>query len=494
MNNFASNNPTGDNSEEENLRKFLADIFNGQLPPGALESMDLSELAKQTGLPADPSMLKMAALQMQSLFSNTDGPINWKIGHELAKQVAAGKVTSVPSFALPKMGGTAIGCAGDPLIKEEVKAKFKSSGSVAAMWLAAETDFAVVSQPVDTWSRGTWVNRTLPRWQKIVEPVAGYMVEAIGDALAKQLGAPEPTKEQLESSMNLPFSSAREVMQKIGGSMFGMQFGFAIGSFARESLGVTDLSLPLWDEYAPVMVPANVEDFMAGTDLDEEAVYIFLTAREIAHQTLFKNAPWLSEHLLTAIESYARGITLDLEALEEKIRAMNLDSPPELTVIDPHELFTFTRDSMQERALEELTTTLALIEGWVDLVVTRALGTKLPKVEAMREMIRRRRANSNQAEDLLVDLVGIELRGRKVKDAYSWWESVLETEGIAKRDQIWGHPDLLPSYEVLAGTPKAPINSEAANAEQLADFSAMNVDSEAFDEELRKLLEGDLDS
>ena len=54
-----------DESNEENLRKFLEEIFQGQIPPGALEGLDLSELAKSAGLPSDPAMLRMAAIQMQ---------------------------------------------------------------------------------------------------------------------------------------------------------------------------------------------------------------------------------------------------------------------------------------------------------------------------------------------------------------------------------------------------------------------------------------------
>lgn len=483
------------NPDEENLRKFLEEVFQGQLPPGALEGMDLGELAKQAGLPTDPAMLKMAAMQMQALFAQGgDGPVNWKIGHDLARQVASGTVTMLPGNALPATGGTAIGTAGDPQVSDDTDRMLAQAGNVAAMWLADQTAFDVVSTSVECWSRGTWVNRTLPRWQKIVEPVAQYMAEAIGDAMATQMGDVESGGQLAAMGLGDP----RALMKKMGGTMFGLQFGHAIGSIARDALGVTDLSLPLWSLYNPVIVPANVDDLLEDTDLDKNAAHIFLTAREIAHQTLFKSAPWLPEHLFTAIEGYARGITLDLSSLEEKMRDVDMSDPRAMSAVNPHDMFTFTRDANQERALVELTTTLALIEGWVDLVVTRALSEKLPRVDAMRELIRRRRATGGQAEDMLAHLVGIDVRPRLVKEAFAWWESVLDTEGIEGRDKVWAHPDLLPSAEILSGRPQAPhtpVPTEDADGDGMPDlpaFTSMNAASPDFDEELRKLLDGDL--
>ena len=465
-----------DESNEENLRKFLEEIFQGQIPPGALEGLDLSELAKSAGLPSDPAMLRMAAIQMQSLFAaGGDGPVNWKLGHDLARQVAAGNVTLLPTGALPQIGGTSIGTAGDPN----------------------------VSDAVECWSRGTWVNRTLPRWQKIVEPVAQYMAEAIGDAFAKQLGELGGL-EQLGGTgplgaMGGALGDPSAMMKKMGGTMFGLQFGHAIGSIAREAIGVTDLSLPLWTFYAPVIVPANLTDVLEGTELDLDAARIFFTAREIAHQTLFKSAPWLPEHLFTAIEGYARGITLDMGALEEKIRDLDVNNPAAISATNPEDIFTFTRSAEQERALTELTTTLALIESWVDLVVTETLRDKLPRLDAMRELVQRRRATGGSALDTLTNLVGIELHPRSVKEAYAWWESVLATEGMQGREKVWAHPDLLPSPEVLSGRPQAPqtpVPTEDSDGDGLPDlpeFGSMNSASPDFDEELRKLLDGEFD-
>lgn len=453
--------------DAENLRRFLEEVFGGQLPPGALDGVDLGELARQANLPTDPNQLRAAAAQMQHMFdAGGEGPVNWKLGQDLARQTAAGTVR-IPGGAEP------VGTPGDPNPTPAQISAIQEAGHVAALWLGPAMDFDAPARTVDVWSRGTWVNRTLPRWQSIVEPVAKYMAGAIGDALSAQM-------QQLP--MEMPGGDPRAMMERMGGTMFGVQFGHAIGSLAREESGTTDLSLPLGPDGTPALVAANVEDLIRENSLDPSAARIFLAARELAHTALFTAVPWLPRQLFGAIEDYARGITLDLDALDEMVRGLDMSDPQAMAQASPEGMFVFTRRESQERALEELTTTIALVEAWVDHVVATALAGKLPNLEAMREVVRRRRATGSPAEQMLASVIGIELRPRRVREALAWWESVLATEGMDGRERVWAHPDLLPGSDVLSGRPQAPRSDE-----QDAAAAKIPVD---FDAELERLLAG----
>ncbi|GAB2532788.1 zinc-dependent metalloprotease [Brachybacterium huguangmaarense] len=463
----------GGPGDEESLRRFLEEIFGGQLPPEALEGVDLSELARNVNLPSDPNQLRAAAQQMQHMFDmGGEGPVNWTLAQDLARRAAAGDVR-IPGAPDPA------GSPGDPTPAPERVRALQEAGHVAALWLADQVAIDLPASALEVWSRGTWVHRTLPRWQAITEPVARYMAGAIGDALASQM-------QQLPEGMTMPGGDPRAMMERLGGTMFGVQFGHAIGSLAREVAGTTDLSLPLGPEDRPALVGANVTDLIEGNELDEAAARIFLAAREIAHTALFSAFPWLPRQLFGAIEDYARGITLDLDALDEMVRGIDMSDPEAMSRVSPEGMFVFTRRESQERALEELATTLALVEAWVDHVVSGALSGKLPGIDAMREVIRRRRASGSPAEQMLASVVGIELRPRRVREALAWWDSVLATEGVAGRDRVWEHPDLLPSAEVLSGRPRAPQDGgeEAAEAAQAAAVTD-------FDAELEKLLTGE---
>ena len=103
----------------------------------------------------------------------------------------------------------------------------------------------------------------------------------------------------------------------------------------------------------------------------------------------------------------------------------------------------------QTAALERLETLLALIEGWVQTVVTAALGDRIPGTAALSEMLRRRRATGGPAEQTFGTLVGLELRPRKMREAAALWERLTDAAGIDARDTVWQHPDLLPDSSDL---------------------------------------------
>ena len=148
-------------------------------------------------------------------------------------------------------------------------------------------------------------------------------------------------------------------------------------------------------------------------------------------------------------QEYARGISIDFSGINEV--TSNID-PTEL-LSDPSKLeelissstsFEPTTTPEQKAALERLETLLALIEGWVEQVVTRALGDRIPSTAALTESMRRRRASGGPAEQTFATLIGLELRPRKVREASELWRKVLEATDLSTRDGVWEHPDLLP--------------------------------------------------
>ena len=105
----------------------------------------------------------------------------------------------------------------------------------------------------------------------------------------------------------------------MGGLMFGAQVGQALGKLAGEVVTSTDVGLPLAPAGTGVLVPQNVADFAAGLDRPADEVRLFLALREAASQRLFAHVPWLRQQLQDAVHAYARGITIDREAIERGI-------------------------------------------------------------------------------------------------------------------------------------------------------------------------------
>ena len=85
----------------------------------------------------------------------------------------------------------------------------------------------------------------------------------------------------------------------------------------------------------------------------------------------------------------------------------------------------------------------------MDAVVADAVGDRLPGAAALRETLRRRRASGGPAEQTFATIVGLELRPRQLRNAAELWRLLGEQRGIAGRDALWAHPDLIPSADDL---------------------------------------------
>jgi putative hydrolase len=239
------------------------------------------------------------------------------------------------------------------------------------------------------------------------------------------------------------------MLGQMGGLAFGTQLGGALAQLAAEVLTSTDVGIPVGPDGTVALLPENVEKFTAGLDRPASEVMIYLAAREAAHQRLFAHAGWLRERLLGTVEEYARGITIDTSRIEELARGIDPSNPGAIEEAMRSGMFEQQTTPAQQAALARLETLLALVEGWVDAVVADAVGDRLPGAQALRETLRRRRAAGGPAEQTFATLVGLELRPRRLREAATLWRTLRERRGAEGRDELWRHPDLLPSGDDL---------------------------------------------
>ena len=415
----------GEQQWEQMLRAMLGPAADDAIRELRERGIDPAAMAASSGLPTDPAMLQQAIAQVQRLMaSSADQPVNWQMAHDLARQQAA--------------------LGGDPSLSPVRVAQVRDALSVAELWLDAATVLPPAGGRTQAWSRAEWVEATLPTWQRLTGPVA----ESLSAALAKALGA---ATEDLGSALppGTPFGDPAQLLRGLGSAVFGLQVGQAAGTLAREVFGTTDIGLPLLDRPAPALVASNVDAFAEGLDVPADEVRLYLALREAAASRLFAHVPWLRAHLFDAVAEYARGITIDVEQLEDAVSSIDPSDPAALQEALSGGVFEPQTTPAQQAALARLETALALVEGWVDEVATTAAAPHLPRAVALREMVRRRRAAGGPAEQTFANLVGLELRPRRLRDAATLWAHLTATHGVDGRDEIWAHPDLVPTAEDL---------------------------------------------
>lgn len=422
--------PTGGSAWEQMLRQMFGPDADEALRQMREQGLDPAEMARASGLPDDPALMEQVVAQVQRMLSSGgDEPVNWDVAHDVARQAAV--------------------TGGDPSLgPAEVRQTTEALG-VAELWLDAATDLPPAGGRVRALSRSEWVEQTLPTWRTLTEPVATSMSTALATTLADQLPEGGFPPGLAGGPAGLGGVDPAAMMRRLGALVFGMQVGQAAGSLSREVFGLSDVGLPLVAEPATALVPGNVAAFAEGLDVPLEEVRLFLALREAAHARLFTHVTWLRGHLLAAVDAYARGITIDLETLEESVRAIDPTDPSALQGAMSSGVFAPQTTPEQRGVLARLETALALVEGWVDEVTATAALPHLPHGVALREMLRRRRAAGGPAEQTFATLVGLELRPRRSRDAAALWARIARDQGPEARDAVWDHPDLLPTAEDL---------------------------------------------
>jgi len=371
--------------------------------------------------------------QLGRMLSWKGGPVNWDLANQSARQVVA--------------------AGGDRSVSGVERRGVEEAFRLADTWLDDVTSFPATGGSPRTWSRAEWVEGTQAAWRGLVEPVAARVSEAMGRALP-------PDMAQAAGPLV-------GMMQQVGVSMWGAQVGQAIGRLAGEVVSSTDVGLPLAEGNA-ALLPANVRAFGEGLGVDERDVAVYLALREAAHLRLFAHAPWLRPHLLSLVEEYARHVTVDTDRIESSLRELDPQRPEAIQEALEGGLFDLPTTVEQKAALERLELALALVEGWVDDVVTQATEGRLPSAAPLRETVRRRRATGGPAEQTFATLVGLELRPRRLREASAFWTAVRLARGVDGRDAVWAHPDLVPTPDDLVD-PASFLGRDELDASALDD-------------------------
>lgn len=390
--------------------------------------------------------------QIQSMMQPHEGPLNWEVATDLArKQVAAAGADPTPTSKQQDAVADAI--------------------RLADHWLDEATDYPSGVTSSAAWSRSDWIHDTQDTWRGLVEPVAQEAVGSAAHALpdeAKQMAGP-----------------LIDIIGRAVGAMLASQVGTALGGLAGEVLTSTDIGLPLGPEKHAALLPANVTAFAEGLDVSASDVLLFFALREAAHQRLFAHVPWLREHLLDSVRDFAGGIKVNTENLqgmiEERMRGIDPSNPQELQEMLEGGMFEMPESPQQKAALERLEVTLALVEGWVDDVVTQATADRMPAAGKLAESVRRRRAAGGPAEQTFGALVGMELRPRRMRDAAALWGSLRTRQGIEGRDGVWLSSHLLPTSTDLDD----PLGFRADA------ISVDDISEDEFDSALRDLLDSE---
>jgi len=334
--------------------------------------------------------------------------------------------------------------------------------AIANTWLDTEILFPASTLPSNSaWSKGTWLDESLAGWQSLIEPLAIGMADALAQvvtnpttALPIELaGQIDQTPEQQEVMKQMVAKLLRGFM----GTLIANQLGQGIGLLANSITSANDVAIPLLrPDCGSHLIPQNIQEWSDGLGIEKSEVNLYLALREVAASRLFAKNTWLQTYLRDAITTYGKGITIDVESItrqaEEAMSSGEIDinNPQSINIALNSGLFTPQQSPAQELALTKLEMALALIEGWIDHVISQVASDRIPSFNALIENSRRRRATNSPMQQLFASLLGIEISPRKMREASAFWSEVKNLRGADGRDKCWEDPAFLPMPKDLA--------------------------------------------
>lgn len=381
----------------------------GQGGQGGQQGPGIGDILGQFG-----AMLSGFGRDMNS--PDAQGPVNYALAGRIARQQISGAAARNPSSH------------DSQAVAESVR--------LAELWLDESTVLPAGATGSVAFSAEKWLEETMPRWRRIIDPLASKL----GDATLE--GLPEEAREQLGPMTGM--------LSQINGMNFGMQLGHALGELAKEVAISTQWGIPLADSTVAAVATARLDDLSKKLGAERRETLIYLAAREAAHLRLFQHVPWLVERLILDVEEFATGLSLDNSALEEATREFDPES-----MGDPQKMQEMMERlqnqdlapkivSSTDHARIRLETSLSLVEGWVDYVVGEALGNRLPTTASIQAAWSVFRDSDQPGMAALARTVGIDLSAPKANQAAELWSRLTFAVGKERRDAVWNHPDFLP--------------------------------------------------
>ena len=381
---------------------------------------DPAELAKVAGLPIDPAQISAILSSLTQAVVQNDSSVNWQMAGTQA---------------------TAIASQGEVQLNAQEQKSLEDAFQISHLWLSEATDFACSTNP-KLYTRGTWVQDALNLFRHLSEPIATSMGKALSENLTTLL--PE--------SLNIA-GGAANVIKNAGSAIFALQLGQAIGKMSLEAITAGEIGIPLSER--PGIVFQNLKSYATDLEVPISELTIYFAIRELAISALFSTRPWLRDQIVAQIREYAADLKVDIEQIQNLSESYDPENPTEFTFAIEQGALISPRTEDQQKALDRIEFTLALVEGWVECVSLDA-AKRLTKVEAISEAIRRRRVSGGAAEKTFETLLGLELRPKLAREALALWQKLTAAVGVQKRDLLWAHPDQMPSVQELAD-PKLAI-------------------------------------
>ncbi|AEM57057.1 hypothetical protein HISP_07395 [Haloarcula hispanica N601] len=167
------------------------------------------------------------------------------------------------------------------------------------------------------------------------------------------------------------------------------------------------------DAHALYFVRPNIHRVADQLNVERDRFRRWIAFHEVTHAAEFGAAPWLSDHLETAME----------DAIDN-----------------------LTDGNIDRTTLGELDTTMTAVEGYAELLMDRAFDDEY---DDLRRKVDERRQGRGPIASLMRRLLGLGMKRQQYERGKAFFDTVADARGVAAAGRVWDSPDTLPTEDEI---------------------------------------------
>ena len=201
-----------------------------------------------------------------------------------------------------------------------------------------------------------------------------------------------------------------------------------------------------------LLVAPNVLRTERALAADRADFRLWVCVHEQTHALQFAAAPWLADHLRTAVAALAEevagssaGQELAL-AVARGLRALRTgaEEPEDWSMLD------LLLDEAQRERVAQLTAVMSLLEGHADVTMDAVGRRWIPTVRRLRARMEARRRAATGVDRWLRRLVGMDAKLAQYRHGAAFVRAVRRSAGRSALDPAWADPEGLPTAREIA--------------------------------------------
>lgn len=332
--------------------------------------------------------------QLFELF-NQPGPVNWKLGMEVARHLAGERQPIEPWAA------------------EE----FRELGRLAEYRLEDHAPFRIQPAkdvlPVDP---RTWAEKNLESYGTLVEPFAA------------SVGGEGP---------------AAPLLSQMGPAIVGLQAGSLVGSLSAWVVAGFDGGLPPDRPGDMTIIVPNVEALQVD-DVDRREVHLWVVANEVAFRAT-SQLPWIHDHLSDLVAAYAQAAQIDPTKLSGLMMGGSDPASIERAIEEAGGVESLIGGEEADAPRAELEAFLGAITGCARLLARRAVSEIVPNFDRITAVRDETREDVAAQPPIGVGPVPVEMTRLGVE----FNEEVERRYGDDALQTLWADPSRMPTASEL---------------------------------------------